>query len=183
MKTKDKIYELRLLGKSYNQISDELGVSKPTVSYHCKNLGLNTPISKKPLSSNIIKKINEYYKTHTIKETVEFFNVGRTTIISHVENKRKLLTEIEKKKRNVERVKDRGKVLKEKAVEYKGGKCVKCGYDKYVGALEFHHINDDKKFSIGNKGLTRSWEKIINEIDKCILVCSNCNKELHSELC
>ena len=35
------------------------------------------------------------------------------------------------------------------AVEYKGGKCVKCGYKRYKGALEFHHRNQqyvtDKK--------------------------------------
>jgi len=35
--------------------------------------------------------------------------------------------------------------FKEKCVEYKGGKCDICGYDKYVGALEFHHENQKEK--------------------------------------
>jgi len=44
------------------------------------------------------------------------------------------------------------------AVEYKGGKCEVCGYDRCADALEFHH-NDSigKKFGISAKGYTRSW--------------------------
>ena len=34
-------------------------------------------------------------------------------------------------------------------IEYKGGKCEICGYNKNLSALEFHHINSkDKSFSI-----------------------------------
>ncbi|QEG09033.1 HNH endonuclease [Aeromonas phage 4_4572] len=66
------------------------------------------------------------------------------------------------------------------AVDYKGGKCEKCGYDKFIGALEFHHLNPEQKdFSLGDKGYTRSWDKIKDELDKCIMVCSNCHKEIH----
>ena len=69
------------------------------------------------------------------------------------------------------------------AVEYRGGKCCLCGYSKYYGALEFHHIDDGSKdFGLGSQGLTRSWEKTKKELDKCILVCSNCHKELHAGL-
>jgi len=28
--------------------------------------------------------------------------------------------------------------FKEQCVAYKGGKCERCGYDKYIGSLEFH---------------------------------------------
>ncbi len=78
---------------------------------------------------------------------------------------------------------ERRRMLKQKAVEYKGGKCICCGYDKYVGALEFHHTDPNgKDFSISAKGACRSWEKIKEEIDKCVLVCSNCHKEIHAGL-
>ena len=71
--------------------------------------------------------------------------------------------------------------LKEMAVTYKGGKCEKCGYNKCIAALDFHHLNPlEKDFSIGNKGYTRSWENIKKEIEKCILVCANCHREIHS---
>jgi len=73
--------------------------------------------------------------------------------------------------------------LKKKAVEYKGGKCVLCGYDKYVGALEFHHVDPKtKSFGIGAKGYTRSWEVLKIELDKCILICANCHREATGEV-
>lgn len=69
------------------------------------------------------------------------------------------------------------------AIEYKGRKCCKCGYNKCVEALEFHHLDPTQKdFGIASKGYTRSWSKIKAELDKCILVCSNCHREIHSGL-
>ena len=77
-------------------------------------------------------------------------------------------------------VKLKRKRLKEQAVIYKGGKCEHCGYSKCIGALEFHHKNpEEKDFAISKDGNTRSWEKVKNEIDKCLLLCSNCHKEEH----
>jgi len=69
------------------------------------------------------------------------------------------------------------------AVEYKGGKCEICSYDRCADALEFHH-NDlsDKKFGISEKGYTKSWEKVMVELNKCKLVCANCHRELHAKL-
>lgn len=70
--------------------------------------------------------------------------------------------------------------LKQKAVEYKGGKCEKCEYNKCIAALEFHHLNpEEKDFAISVNGHTRSWEAIKAEVDKCILVCCRCHREIH----
>ncbi len=91
-------------------------------------------------------------------------------------NKRKYSDRAEYLKRAV--VKRRKKV-RSMAIEYKGGKCEICGYNRCVQALEFHHLSEDKDFGISDKGYTRSWEKVKKEIDKCILVCSNCHRELH----
>jgi len=67
------------------------------------------------------------------------------------------------------------------AIAYKGGKCQVCGYDKYQGALDLHHLNaEEKDFGIGDKGYTRSWEKVRAELDKCILVCANCHREIEA---
>ena len=66
------------------------------------------------------------------------------------------------------------------AVEYKDGKCKLCGYDGCIQALEFHHVgNTGKDVGISDKGYTRSWQRVKKEIDKCILVCANCHRELH----
>ena len=82
-----------------------------------------------------------------------------------------------------EAVQKRREKTKELLVEYKGGKCEICGYDKCVEALEFHHINpDEKDFGIGQKGYTRSFERNKEEVDKCILVCANCHREIHNGL-
>lgn len=58
--------------------------------------------------------------------------------------------------------------------------CSLCGYSKCEAALEFHHLNpSEKEFDI--KALTNcSVEKAVNEIQKCILVCANCHRELHN---
>lgn len=66
------------------------------------------------------------------------------------------------------------------AIEYKGGKCVNCGYDKHYAALQFHHTDPLTKEVIWTKLRLRSWKKIKNELDKCVLLCSNCHAIEHS---
>lgn len=77
-------------------------------------------------------------------------------------------------------VSERRKKLRAKSVEYGGGKCQLCGYKKCGRALSFHHIDPAQKdFGLSARGLTRSWEKIQKELDKCVLLCSNCHMEVH----
>jgi len=71
---------------------------------------------------------------------------------------------------------------KKRAVEYKGGKCERCGYNKCIDALEFHHIDpSEKDKNFGNIKI-RKWEDQKKELDKCICVCANCHREIHLEL-
>lgn len=76
---------------------------------------------------------------------------------------------------------ERGRKLKKECIQYKGGKCQKCTYDKYQGALDFHHIDHKQKdFSISKKyRLTKINDKIKKELDKCDLLCANCHREEH----
>ena len=70
---------------------------------------------------------------------------------------------------------------KKKSVEYKGGKCCLCGYDRTVEALHFHHIDpNEKDFGIASKGVTLVWEKLTKELDKCVCLCANCHAEIHA---
>lgn len=64
-------------------------------------------------------------------------------------------------------------------VNLKGGKCLLCGYDKCTAALEFHHLDPSKKEFQINKRWSMSDESILKEIDKCVLLCSNCHREVH----
>ena len=71
--------------------------------------------------------------------------------------------------------------LKKKLVDYKGGKCEICGYDKCINALDFHHLNpNEKDFCISNY-MVLSFDKLKKEVDKCILVCANCHREIHAK--
>ena len=77
----------------------------------------------------------------------------------------------------------RRKKIRQQAIEYKGGKCEICGYDRCSDALEFHHNNlSDKKFGISAKGYTRSWSEVVKGLNKCKLTCANCHRELHAKL-
>ncbi len=72
--------------------------------------------------------------------------------------------------------------MKLQAIKLLGGKCSICGYDKCMDALEFHHEDPSvKEFKLGS-GNTMSWKSYKSEALKCILVCSNCHKEIHSKL-
>lgn len=67
-------------------------------------------------------------------------------------------------------------------IKYAGGCCQSCGYDKWAGNLAFHHTKH-KIASIHELfNNTASWERILKEADKCVLVCHNCHGEIHAGL-
>ncbi|OHA47859.1 MAG: hypothetical protein A2806_02350 [Candidatus Terrybacteria bacterium RIFCSPHIGHO2_01_FULL_48_17] len=81
---------------------------------------------------------------------------------------------------NKQAVAKRRRKLKLLAIEYLGGKCLACGYTRCAAAFDIHHRNPQKKeFGLSTKGLTRSWARIKNELEKCILLCANCHREIH----
>lgn len=78
--------------------------------------------------------------------------------------------------------KDRRRTFKLKAVEYKGGSCNSCGYNRCIEALEFHHVEPGlKDFEISSKAAARSWADVTAELDKCLMVCANCHREIHKQ--
>lgn len=84
------------------------------------------------------------------------------------------------KKCTSEKENEHYKILKLRAIEYKGGKCCSCGYNKYFGALDFHHRNPKEKDFLLSRHRSFSFEKIKSELDKCDLLCKNCHSELHA---
>lgn len=60
-----------------------------------------------------------------------------------------------------------------------GGKCTKCGYNKCVAALEFHHNQGNKEAEVTVFIKNTSKQKALKEAKKCILLCANCHRELH----
>lgn len=69
--------------------------------------------------------------------------------------------------------------IKQKCIDYKGGRCERCGYDKCPAGLTFHHLDPkEKDFNISNSHC-RAFAKIKSELDKCIMLCQNCHTEEH----
>ena len=83
----------------------------------------------------------------------------------------------------IKAVQKRRKKIRELAVEYLGGRCARCGYNRCVEAMEIHHLDSsDKDFGISDKGYTRSWSRVREELQKCELLCANCHREAHAKL-
>ena len=75
------------------------------------------------------------------------------------------------------------KTTKERMIWVMGERCQLCGYDKCIKALELHHVNPkEKEYSISGNLLNNSWEKLSKELEKCILLCANCHREIHDNI-
>jgi Helix-turn-helix domain len=82
-----------------------------------------------------------------------------------------------------EQVAARRRRVKRQLVDEAGGRCVLCGYDKCVAALQFHHVDPDaKSFAISRAGITRALSKAREEATKCALLCANCHAEVEAGL-
>ncbi len=148
-------------GLSQREISSRLGKSQGTIRHWLKKYGLKTKTSPKKSFSCAFCGESE--------RMLMALRHGRPchTICKLCDNKRSL---------------DRSRQNKLKAIEYKGGCCTQCGYDKNPAALSFHHINPKDKDPNFAKMKFWSFDKIATELDKCILVCMNCHAEIHNPL-
>lgn len=82
------------------------------------------------------------------------------------------------RKRALEAARD----FKKMCLDYKGSRCSRCGYDRCVAALDFHHLDGTQKAFNINKQRSLNFEKVKVELDKCIVLCSNCHREEHYRL-
>ena len=87
----------------------------------------------------------------------------------------------ERKETSTKRGREYRAGLKRKALNLLGGKCSKCDYNRCIGALEFHHLDPSQKEITLNEALSNhwAWERIVEELSKCIVLYSNCHKEKH----
>ena len=86
-----------------------------------------------------------------------------------------------KTKRKIYRRTETRREIKQKAVEYKGGCCEICSYNRCLAALTFHHRDpNEKDFGISDIMNTVRWSRIQKELDKCYLLCANCHAEVHN---
>lgn len=82
---------------------------------------------------------------------------------------------------NYEIQQKRAKYRKIRLIEKSGGGCEKCGYNENLSVIEFHHKNDNKSFPLDSRRLSNtSWDRILNEFEKCVCLCANCHRETHN---
>jgi hypothetical protein len=80
-----------------------------------------------------------------------------------------------------QRAANRRRQLRVRAIEYKGGRCEICRYDKSPAAFDFHHVNPlEKDFEISSA--PASWDLVKRELDRCVLLCCRCHREVHDGL-
>jgi hypothetical protein len=170
---KEDLEEMINDGKSLNRIAKETGKSLSTIRYWVKKFNLRSShlqfkyLEKKGVGPErrcpkcqLILPSSNFYKRRGIEFSSTYCKVCTTD---------QTLTRIQK--------------LKKQMVEYKGGCCCLCGYKNYMGALEFHHLDPDKKdFNLSGMKKYSFDERVKKELDKCVLVCSNCHREIHAKL-
>lgn len=157
---------------SIREISEKTGKCGTSVRYWLKKYKLKTKI-KKHNKGGLANKTKAWRKQG-------FCDICGEKDLSKFYTKPNRLTKTTRcrvchNKKTIERFREQKKL----AVEYKGGACKYCGYNKCLQALDFHHVNPSQKAS--NWKAMRNWvfERVKGELDKCELVCRNCHAEIH----
>jgi len=148
--------------KKYRQLHPECtGKDYGKLIGHCKTCGKSFKVVKRFTNNDIkrgLRKFNECvscakkrYAAYNYKRTKRFMDFKRDYIIKH------------------------------------GGKCCICGYNdlSVMAVFDFHHTDPSKKeFELSTfiyrSSLKTDLTEWKHEIDKCVIVCSNCHRKIHS---
>lgn len=151
-------------GLSIRAIAQRLDVSYATVQHWLRKHGLKTRRAAQPRSADA-RTVERECPVHGLTAFVKY----SATDHHRCEQCRK------------DRVVARRRKVKALLVEEAGGRCVLCGYDRYSGALQFHHlVPAEKSFGLGLRGVARSLERCREEARKCALLCANCHAEVEA---
>lgn len=161
----DVLAELLKDRRTVREIAAELDRSQKSVRYWLQRYGLQTPqeIGRARANAGERETIRTCRKHGSTKFVLEGRGYYRCS------------------KCRQEHVAASRRSTRRRLVDEAGGRCVLCGYDRCLGALEFHHLNPtEKKFGLSWRGLTRSLDELRREAKKCILLCSNCHVEVEA---
>jgi hypothetical protein len=68
-----------------------------------------------------------------------------------------------------------------RAIAYMGSRCNSCGRDGPAALFEFQHRNaSEKDFGLSESGIPHRWDKTVAGLDKCVMLCANCHREVHA---
>lgn len=165
--TREQLEPLLDTGLTLREIAAELDRSVSTVRHWLKRLDLAAGIPRRRAKALAALESGHNRFTYTCRHhgEVDFlvFAGGRSRC----------------SKCNSEHVSRRRQRTKATLAAERGGRCALCGYDRYLGALQFHHRDrESKKFAISSGGFTRGLERAREEARKCTLLCANCHAEV-----
>ena len=166
---KEQLQKLALEGLSSYKIAKILGKSQTTIRYWLKKFNIKTNPRQAQKVSNtpngLMKKCPQCLETKELNKEFYVRKDGRFHSWCKICNGNNVI--------------ERQRKIKQQCLEYKGNKCVYCGYNRCQAALDFHHLDPlQKDIDLSKKSLA-SFETLKPELDKCILLCSNCHRELH----
>ncbi len=151
-------------------------------SKECSNCGAIKPISQ-------FYRYKNYYRSYCKECAYKHTQKRRLDPIKKESDNKRLREDYNKRpeirKKKLISYKQRLIRIKRDAVNYKGGKCQICGYNNCMTALEFHHLDpNEKDKNLNSRGIDRrkSLNTMKPELDKCILVCCRCHREIHENI-
>ncbi|NJN61472.1 MAG: hypothetical protein HC795_08050 [Coleofasciculaceae cyanobacterium RL_1_1] len=154
-------------------------------------------ISEKCTKCSEIKLVSEFYKDkrrknglHSVCKTCvrtqkkEYYGSieGKEVVQRYIEKHKAKRSEYNKNYLKTYRSSDFKNQRKLEFCLYKGGVCVECGFlanKETIAAFDFHHVDTSKKDYTISDMLMLKKAKVFEELDKCILLCSNCYRILH----
>lgn len=182
---KEQIIKLKNEKYSIKQIKNELNVNLYIIYKVLKEKQIS--LISKLNDENIREIINTYLSNNlNLQKTAKILEnkYKKSTIVKYLKINKIYISSVNQLSKE-EKLKKKSKTVinwkKEKRkllIKYKGGKCEKCGYNKCIEALDFHHLDPSQK-EFGLSSNSYSLEKMKKEADKCILVCANCHREIH----
>lgn len=166
---REALAALTAKGLTLSEIAGRFGVSQTTVRYWIQQYGLTKPVAVRRAAAERAlaagrRTVDGECKKH-----------GPTQFV--IENSGRVRC----RRCRVEAVSNWRRRAKAKLVAEAGGRCVLCGYDRCVAALQFHHTDPGKKeFALSNAGVPRSIDVLREEASKCMLLCGNCHAEVEA---
>lgn len=168
--TQERLSELIETGATSEEIAVALGLSRSTVRYWLKRYGLRTHYAAGRRPSETSRAAKQVGALEVIMECARhgqtgFWLEGR----GYYRCKRCRSEAVARRRRKVKAI----------LVAEAGGSCVLCGYDRHLGAPEFHHLDPaTKRVEINAKGVALALATLREEASKCVLLCANCHAEV-----
>lgn len=165
---RERLESLVAAGRTVTEMAAELGVTTVTVRRRLARFGLKTEATRRIMIARAHQAAGDQTVMMSCAEhgVTEFVLEGRGYFRC--------------KRCRIERVMRRRRKLKAILVADAGGSCCVCGYDRYVGALEFHHLERSEKRLEISYGVALSLQSLREEASKCVLLCSNCHAEVEA---